>query len=186
MDPSEPGPASVPSAGGPGPDPPERRRVGLWAGLGCLGILVLSCCMLSYWAQKHGFRWVLNQNEEVRGYVSRGLMSAGLQGIAGTCSDGVPSDDGATWFHPDLPAEERNVICTVDFAVIQQIGSEEQAPAQTLTASGESDLAAEYQMSPDDCYRYRMETFSVVGCYDRSPDATGLPYRIIDVTTVPK
>ncbi|MEM9726954.1 MAG: hypothetical protein AAF997_00105 [Myxococcota bacterium] len=178
---------SDPRRAPPGDEPPHGRpnnpNVGLWAGLGCLGVLLLSCCLFAYWAQANGFRWVLNQGDEVRSSASRGLISVALQGIAATCTDGAPAEDVSYWFHPDVPSGQRSLLCGVDEVTLQQILSAEQTPSRTLTALGQQPLAAEFGMDPDHCYRYTTETVSVVGCLDTGPDAGPLPYRIIDVSS---
>lgn len=175
--PSPEEPADAP----PVQDKRTSRNVGLWAGLGCLAVIVSSCCLLSYWAQTFGFQWVLNQGDEVRSYASRVVLTGALQGIRGTCVEGTTSEDVERWFHADLPQEARNRLCNVDEATIQQIGSPEQVSADTLLVTGETDLAIRHEMDPALCYRYKTETLSIVGCFQSGDDASAIPFEIIEV-----
>ncbi|MGB5809147.1 MAG: hypothetical protein WBG86_01380 [Polyangiales bacterium] len=158
-----------------------RRNAGIWAGLGCLGVIVLSCCLLSYWAQAFGFTWVLNQGDEVRSYASRVVLSGSLQAIRSTCAEGRTSEDVERWFHPDVPQTSRNALCDVDEATIQQIGSAEQVSANSLAVTGESDLAERFQMDPTLCYRYTAETLGLVGCFQTGDAVDTIPFKIIEV-----
>ncbi|MEM7436732.1 MAG: hypothetical protein AAF436_16380 [Myxococcota bacterium] len=166
-----------------GPTPGGRSNVGLWAGIGCLGAIVLSCCLLSYWVQAYGFQWVLSQDEEMRSYASRVVTSGALQGITATCVDGLPAEDAEIWFHPDATRATRTTACGIDEVTLQEISTPERAASRTLIESEEQELAARYGMDPALCYRYMAEAVSVVGCFDTGPDAGSIPYKIIDAHT---
>ncbi len=159
----------------------EKRNVGLWVGLGCLGVVILSCCLLSYWAQTFGFRWILNQGEGTRSWASRVVLTGALEEIRSTCVEGVASEDVQRWFHPDMTVEARDRLCTIDEVTIQRISAPDQVTVETLAATGEADVAARFGMDPTLCYRYTTETVHVVGCFELDAESDAIPYKILDV-----
>ncbi|MEM7137762.1 MAG: hypothetical protein AAF500_14355 [Myxococcota bacterium] len=178
----EPDSSQHPNEAAPG----GRSNVGLWAGIGCLGAIVLSCCLLSYWVQAYGFQWVLSQDDEMRSYASRVVMSGALQGITATCVNGLPAEDAEIWFHPDATRATRTTVCGIDEITLQEISTPERAASRTLVESEEQDLAVRYGMDPALCYRYVAEAVSLVGCFDTGPDAESIPYKIIDAHPSPE
>ncbi len=172
----------------PSPTAPraENRNVGLWVGLGCLGLVILSCCLLSYWAQTFGFRWILNQGDETRSWASRVVLTGALEGIRSTCLEGVPSEDAQRWFHPGMTSQARNHLCAIDEATIQKIAAPDQVAIESLTAIGEADTAVRFGMDPTLCYRFATETVRIIACFDRDADSGVIPYKIIDVEQLPR
>ncbi|MDH3726570.1 MAG: hypothetical protein OER77_03485 [Myxococcales bacterium] len=171
-------PPSDPSPTAPGGD---KRNIGLWVGLGCLGVVISSCCLLSYWAQTFGFRWILNQSDETRSWASRVVLTGALEGIRSTCVEGVASEDVQSWFHPDMTSEARNRLCGIDEATIQKIAAPDQVAGELLAAIGEPDMAARFGMDPALCYRYATETTRIIGCFEQDAGSRVIPYKIIDV-----
>ena len=164
------------------PPPPGRgpKKVGVWVGVGCLGVLVLSCCMLAYWAQTFGLQWVLKQSDETKLFVSRVVLAGALENVRATCEGGKPTGKAESWLHSALTPADRDRLCTVDEAAIQRIADPEQTPAQTLTAIGQPEIAERLGLDPTLCFRYELEAFDIVGCFD--PDTEGaVPYKIISV-----
>ena len=174
--PSNPGPIS------PGRD---KRDIGLWVGLGCLGVVILSCCLLSYWVQTFGFRWILNQSDETKGWASRVVLTGALESIRSTCVEGVASEDVQRWFHPDMTVEARNRLCAIDEATIQQIAAPDQVAVDTLAATGKTDVAERFGMDPTLCYRYATETVLIIGCFEPDAESGVIPYKIVDVEQAP-
>lgn len=177
----------------PEPTPPVagERNTTLWAGMGCLGVMVLSFCLLSYWAQTSGFRWILKQGDETRGWASRVVLTGALESIRSTCIDGVASEDAQTWFHSDLPSAARNLLCSIDDEAIQRIATpptetDLSTPweAETLASIGEPEAAVRLGMDPALCYRYASETIRIIGCFQLGPESETIPYEIIDVRKV--
>lgn len=159
----------------------DKRNLGLWVGLGCLGVVISSCCLLSYWAQTFGFRWILNQSDETRSWASRVVLTGALEGIRNTCVEGIASEDVQRWFHPDMTSEARNRTCSIDEATIQEIAAPDQVAVESLAAIGEDDMAARFGMDPALCYRYTTETARIIGCFERDAASGVIPYKIIDV-----
>lgn len=165
----------------------NKRNLGLWVGIGCLGVVISSCCLLSYWAQTFGFRWILNQGEEARGMASGWVLTGALESIRSSCVDGVASEDVQRWFHPDIGVEARNRLCAIDEATIRQIaaprveGDPPRPGFDTLAAIGEPDVAARFGMDPALCYRYTTETVRIIGCFEQDGESGVIPYKIIDV-----
>jgi len=172
---------------GPTPRDADKRNVGLWVGLGCLGVVISSCCLLSYWAQTFGFRWILNQGDETRGMASGWVLTSALESIRSSCVEGVASEDVQRWFHPDLAVEARNRLCAIDEATIRQIvpprieGDPPRPEVDTLAAIGEPDVAARLGMDPTLCYRYTTDTVRIIGCFEQDGESGVIPYKIIDV-----
>ena len=161
---------------------PASKSVGLWVGLGCLGVLVLSCCLLTFWAQSYGLRFVLGQDDGTKVWFSRIILVGALEGTRKTCSDGVVSEDTLPWFHPGLPAESRNLVCSVDARTLQALSTAERASATPLLQTGRSELAARFGMDPAECFQHSTEGLTVVGCFDLESGLGAVPYRIIDLS----
>ncbi len=175
-------PHRLPNAPGPSAPSKDERNIGLWIGLGCLGVVILSCCLLSYWAQTFGFRWILNQSDETRSWASRVVLTGALEVIRDGCVDGVATEEAQRWFHPNVTSQARNALCSIDEATIQKIATPDQVPAESLAAiGGDPELAERFGMDPTLCYRYATETVRIIGCFERVAESGAIPYKIIDV-----
>ncbi len=159
----------------------DERNIGLWVGIGCLSAVILSCCLLSYWAQTFGFRWILKQSDETRSWASRVVLTGALEGIRDSCVEGVATEDAQRWFHPNMTSESRNRLCGIDEATIQKIAAPDQVAAESLAAIGEPDVAVRFGMDPALCYRYMTETVRIIGCFEQDAESGAIPYKIIDV-----
>lgn len=174
----------------PEPIPPDadKSHVGIWVGSGCLGIVIVSCCLLSYWAQTFGFRWILNQGDEAKSVASAWVLTGALESIRSSCVDGVASEDAQSWFHSDVSVGARNSLCAIDEETIQQIvPSRDEADGQgmvvdTLASIGETEMATRFEMDPSLCYRYTADEFHITGCFELDGESGAIPYKIIDVT----
>ncbi|MDH3200737.1 MAG: hypothetical protein OEM15_07580 [Myxococcales bacterium] len=174
-------PNELPNVPGPTAPAGDERNIGLWVGIGCLGVVILSCCLLSYWAQTFGFRWILNQSDETRSWASRVVLTGALEGIRASCVEGVATEDAQRWFHSNMTSEARNRLCNIDEATIQKIAAPDQVTGQLLAAIGEPDVAAQFGMDPALCYRYATETVRIIGCFERDAESGVVPYKIIGV-----
>ena len=163
------------------PQPPARN-VGLWVGLGCVGVLVLSCCLLTFWAQSYGWRLVLGQGDETKIWASRVLLVGALGGTRKTCTDGVISEATLPWFHPDMASQARNRACSLDEATLQSLSSPEQASATPLSQTDRADLATRFGMDATLCFQHETAGMSAVGCFDAEGGPGAIPYQIIDLT----
>jgi hypothetical protein len=163
------------------PQPPARN-IGLWVGLGCLGVLVLSCCLLTFWAQSYGWRLILGQDDETKIWASRVILVGALEGTRKTCGDGVISEDTLPWFHPDMPSEARNRACSLDEAALQALGSPETATVTPLTQTERADLAVRFGMDPTLCFQHATNDTSAIGCFDAEGGPGTIPYQIIELT----
>lgn len=163
------------------PQPPARN-VGLWVGLGCLGVVVLSCCLLTFWAQSYGWRLVLGQGDETKIWASRVLLVGALGGTRKTCNDGVISEDTLPWFHPDMASQARNRACSLDEATLQSLSSPEHASATPLSQTDRADLATRFGMDATLCFQHEAAGMSAVGCFDAEGGPGAIPYQIIDLT----
>jgi len=162
--------------------PPSQRNIGLWVGLGCLGVLVLSCCLLTFWAQSYGSRFILSQGDGTKIWFSRMILVGALEGTRKTCTDGSISEDTLPWFHPRMSSEARNRACSLDEATLQALSSPERASAVPLLETGRAELGIEFGMDPALCFVHATETMSVIGCFDAEGGASAIPYQIIDLT----
>jgi hypothetical protein len=162
--------------------PPPPRNIGLWVGLVCLGVLVLSCCLLTFWAQSYGWRWVLGQGDETKIWASRTILIGALEGTRKTCSDGVISEDALPWFHPNIPSDARNLACSLDEANLRALGTPERASAVPLAQTDRADLAASFGMDATLCFQHATDDMSAVGCFDAEGGPGTIPYQIIDLT----
>jgi len=163
------------------PQPPARNT-GLWVGLGCLGIMVLSCCLLTFWVQSYGLRFVMSQGDGTKIWFSRMILVGALESTRKTCNDGVISEDALPWFHPNLPSEARNVACSLDEATLQALSVPEQASAIPLTQTNRAELGVRFGMDPASCFQHTAGDMSVVGCFDAESGPSAIPYQIIDLT----
>ena len=161
--------------------PEPTRNIGLWVGLGCLGILVLSCCLLTFWAQSYGWRWILGQGDETKIWASRMILVGGLEGTRETCGDGVISEDALPWFHPDMPSETRNLACSLDEGTIRALGTPDRSSSAPLTQTDHADLAARFGMDATLCFEHATDDMSAVGCFDAEGGPGTIPYQIIDL-----
>ena len=161
---------------------PSPRNTGLWVGLGCLGVLVLSCCLLTFWAQSYGWRWILGQGDETKIWASRMILVGGLEGTRKTCSGGGISEDALPWFHPDMPSEMRNRACSLDEATLQALGTPERASTVPLAQTDRVDLAARFGMDATLCFEHVTDDMTAVGCFDTEGGPGTIPYQIIDLT----
>ena len=173
-----------PGGGASGTETRARSNVGVWAGLGCLGLIVLSCILLAYWARTFGPSWILGQGEEARRYGSGLAMGLALQAIRLSCDDGVPGTDVETWFDPKMPQDSRSVLCGVDEATIEKIAASDQVVVQTLVEANDTSVADRAGMDPANCYRYTTESLQVTGCYDPTIES-GIPYKIVGAQQLP-
>jgi len=162
------------------PQPPPRN-IGLWAGLGCLGVLVLSCCLLTFWVQSYGLRYVMGQGDGTKIWFSRMIVVGALEGTRKSCDAGVISEDTLPWFHPNLTSEARNVACELEPATLQALSSPEKASAIPLTQTERSELATRFGMDPAMCFEHSTGEMSVVGCFDLGDGPGAIPYQIIDL-----
>jgi hypothetical protein len=172
-------PNRLPNAPEPTAPGGDKRNISLWVGLGCLSLVILSCCLLSYWAQTFGFRWILNQGEETRSWASRLVLTGALEAITDGCVDGMATEEAQRWFHPNVTSEARNRLCRIDEATIQEIATPDRVPAESLAATGEPELAERFGMDPALCYRYATETVRIIGCFERDAQSGAIPYKII-------
>jgi len=161
--------------------PPPTRNIALWVGLGCLGVLVLSCCLLTFWAQSYGWRWVLGRGDETKIWASRTILVGALEGTRKTCSDGVISEDALPWFHPNMPSDTRNLACSLDDATLRALGTLERASAVPLAQTDRADLAKSFGMDTTLCFQHATDDMSVVGCFDAEGGPGTIPYQIIDL-----
>jgi hypothetical protein len=162
--------------------PPPQRNTGLWVGLGCLGVLVLSCCLLTFWTQSYGWRLILKQGDDTKIWASRMILVGALEGTRKACSDGVISEDALPWFHPDMPSEARNHACSFDEATLQRLSTPEQASAVPLTQTDRAELAARFGMDATLCFQHATDDMSAVGCFNAEGGPGTIPYQIIDLT----
>ena len=147
-----------------------------------LGVLVLSCCLLTFWAQSYGWRLVLEQGDETKIWASRVLLVGALGGTRKTCNDGVISEDTLPWFHPDMPSEARNRACSLDEATLQALSSPEQASATPISQTDRADLARASAWTRPCASNMRQLGVSAVGCFDAEGGPGAIPYQIIDLT----
>jgi hypothetical protein len=163
------------------PQPPPRN-IGLWAGLGCLGVLVLSCCLLTFWVQSYGLRYVMGQGGGTKIWFSRMIVVGALEGTRKSCDGGVISEDTLPWFHPSVPSAARNLACELDPATLQALSSPERASAIPLTQTDRLKLATDFGKDPAMCFEHSAGDMSVVGCFDLGDGPSAIPYQIIDLT----
>ena len=163
------------------PQPPTRN-IALWVGLGCLGVLVLSFCLLTFWVQSYGSRFILSQGDGTKIWFSRMVLVGALEGTRKTCNEGVISEDTLPWFHPDMPSEARNLACSLDEANLRALGTPERASAVPLAQTDRADLAASFGMDATLCFHHATDDMSAVGCFDAEGGPETIPYQIIDLT----
>jgi hypothetical protein len=163
------------------PQPPGRN-IGLWVGLGCLGVVVLSCCLLMFWVQSYGLRFVTSQGDGTKIWFSRRILVGALEGTRKTCTEGVISEDTLPWFHPNLTSEARNRACALDEVTLQALSSPEQASVLPLEHTDHPDLATRFGMDPALCFEHATTDMLVVGCFDAEGGPDAVPYQIIDLT----
>lgn len=161
--------------------PPPSRNIGLWVALGCLGVLVLSCCLLTFWAQSYGWRLILRQGDETKIWASRMILVGALEGTRKSCSEGVISEDALPWFHPDMPSEARNIACLLDEATLRALGTPEQASAVPLAQTDRAELAARFGKDATLCVQHEADDMIAVGCFDAEGSPGTIPYQIIDL-----
>ncbi len=166
------------------PKPPPRN-IGLWVGLGCLGVLVVSCCLLTYWAQAYGWRWILDQDDERKIWASRMILVGALEGTRKSCSDGVISEDSLPWFHSEMPATRRNLACSLKEATLRDLGTPELSTAKSLVQTERAELASTLGMDPTLCFEHSTGDVTVIGCFDPEGGPGSVPYQIIDLATGP-
>ncbi|MGD8316986.1 MAG: hypothetical protein PVH21_02410 [Myxococcales bacterium] len=157
------------------------RNVGLWVGLGCLGVLVLSCCLFSYWAQVYGWRFILSQGDETKMWASRTILVGALASSAKSCEDHAVGKDALPWFDPDMPAEARNLACSLDEATLQDLAAPERSSTEVLGDTDHAALATKYDMDPDLCFEHSTKHVTAIGCFDPNAEGGTIPYRIIDL-----
>jgi hypothetical protein len=162
------------------------RNVGLWVGLGCLGVLVLSCCLFSYWAQAYGWRLVLSQGDETKIWASRTILVGALASSAKSCKDDVVGQDALPWFHPEMTEESRNLVCGVDEAVLRRLGRPEESSTRVLRDTDRAGLAARFGMDPALCFEHAAEGITAVACFDPDAESGTIPYQIIDLSVRPR
>jgi hypothetical protein len=161
---------------------PPSRNVGLWVGLGCLGVLILSCCLFSYWAQVYGWRFILSQGDETKMWASRTILVGALVSSAKSCEDHTVGKDALPWFNPDMPAESRNLACSLDEASLQELAGPEHSSTRVLRDTERAALALKYGMDPALCFEHSTERVTAVGCFDANADGGTIPYQIIDLS----
>jgi len=158
------------------------RNIGLWVGVGCLGVLVLSCCLLTFWVQSYGLRLILRQGEGTKIWISRVVLVGALEGTRKTCTDGVISEDALPWFHSAMPSETRNLACSLDEEMLQALATPEQDSVVPLGRTERADLASELGMDPTLCFEHRTDALIAVGCFDIEDGSGSIPYQIIDLS----
>lgn len=161
-------------------------NIGLWVGLGCLGVLVLSCCLLTFWLQSYGLRFILGQGEGTKIWISRVVLVGALEGTRKTCSEGVISEDSLPWFHESVPSETRNLTCSVDEAMLQTLASAEQGSAIALVHTERVGRASGLGLDPTLCFEHQTDDLSAIGCFDIEDNAGSIPYQIIDLSLTPR
>jgi hypothetical protein len=168
------------------PSQPPARNIGLWVGLGCLGVLVLSCCLITFWVQSYGLRFVMGQGDGTKTWFSRMILVGALEGTRKTCNDGVISEDTLPWFHPALPSETRNLACSLDEATLQALSSPDNASAIPLIRTDRAELGRRFGMDPAFCFEHSAGDMKVVGCFNAEGGPSASPYQIIDLTLGPQ
>jgi len=142
---------------------------------------MLSCCLLTFWVQSYGWRWILNQGDESKIWASRAIVVGALEATRKTCRDGVVSEDALPWFHPDMLADARNLACSVDEATLQAVATSEQASAIPLAQTDRAELAVRLGIDPTLCIQHATEEIRIVGCFDAEGGPGTIPYKIIDL-----
>ena len=160
---------------------PPPRNIGLWVGFGCLGVLVVSCCLLTFWVQSYGMRFILGQGEGTRMWISRVVLVGALEGTRKTCNNGVISEDALPWFHSKMPSETRNLACSLDEAILQALASPERSTTVPIEQTNRAALAADLGMDPTLCFAHRTEDVSAIGCFNTEGGSGAIPYEIIDL-----
>ena len=163
-----------------GQSPPQN--IGLWVGLGCLGVLLLSCCLLTFWVQSYGMRFILGRGEGTQMWISRVVLVGALEGTRKTCTNGVISEDALPWFHPNMPSETRNLACSLDEVMLQALAAPERNTIVPLGQTDRAALAPEFGMNLTLCFAHRTEDLSAIGCFDTEGGVGAIPYQIIDLT----
>ncbi len=158
------------------------RNIGLWVGLGCLGVLVVSCCLLTFWVQSYGMRFILGQGEGTQMWISRHVLVGALEGTRKTCTNGAISEDALPWFHPNMPSETRNLACSLDAAMLQALAEPERSTSVSIGQTDWATSASEIGMDPTLCFAHRTEDVSAVGCFDPDGSSGAIPYQIIDLS----
>jgi len=89
------------------------KNVGLWVGLGCLGVLVLSCCLLTFWMQSYGWRWILRQGDETKIWASRAVLVGALEAliVPGLRELRVPTQAVERWLAAGAPTDGAPTDC---------------------------------------------------------------------------
>ena len=162
--------------------PPPPRNIGLWVGLGCLGVLVVSCCMLTFWLQSYGMRFIAGQSDGTKIWLSRVVLVGALEGTRKTCTDGVISEDTLPWFHANMPSAERNLACQLDEPMLRSLSSPERDTAIPLAGSGRAELATGLGMDPAQCFEHSTDEMRAVGCFDFERGTGTIPYQIIHLS----
>jgi len=163
-----------------GQSPP--RNIGLWVGFGCLGVLLLSCCLLTFWVQAYGMRFILGRGEGTQMWISRVVLVGALEGTRKTCTNGVISEDALPWFHPNMPSETRNLACSLDEATLQALALPERSTTVPIGQTDRAARASDLGMDPTLCFWHRTEGLSAVGCFDTEGSTAAIPYRITDLS----
>ncbi len=158
------------------------RNIGLWLGFGCLGVLVLSCCLVTFWVQSYGLRFILRQGEGTQIWISRVVLAGALEGARKTCADGMISEDALPWFHPSMPAESRNLACALDETMLQALAAPEQDSTVPLSRTDRAELASEFGKDPALCFEHSTADLIAVGCFDTEGRSGSIPYQIIDLS----
>ena len=160
----------------------RAQNVGVWIGLGCLGTFVLSCCLLAFWAQAYGWRWILRQGDDTKIWASRMIVVGALESVRKSCRDGTIGEDASPWFHPDVPPATRDLACALDPGTLRALSDPELASVIPLGQTDQAALAARFGMDATLCFEHATETVRAVGCFDPDGGAGSIPYQIIDLT----
>ncbi len=168
------------------PPQPPAPNIGVWVGLGCLGVLVLSCCLVTFWVQSYGLRFVMGQGDGTRIWFSRMILVGALEGTREGCNEGVVAEDTLPWFHPRLASAARNRACSLDEATLQALSSPDQTSAIPLLQTDRAELGRRFGMDPALCFEHSAGDMKVVGCFDAEGGPSATPYQIIDLTLGPR
>ena len=169
---------SVPSDPGSEPPPPPKRT-GLFVALGCLGVVLLSCGLLTWWLQAYGLQWMASQGGAMAAEASRVVLVEGLNTVKQHCQDGKVGGDGRQWFSADASEGTRAVACDLSRSEVAQLSDPNQTKITSL-AELTDDVSSRFEVDPRYCYQYAATATTTVACFDLE-SGDQIPYKILEI-----
>ena len=147
-----------------GPPPKKSKKGLLFAGLGCVLLLIIGCIVTAWLVCAAANEGAEQLGTSFQAEASRISLVFALGGLRMSCTSDPSGAGTSEYLHPNVAASLQGQACQVTDATIDAFGDAQRSQAQMLPGTGDESYANNVGVDPAQCTRFTSGSAKIIGC----------------------